>query len=144
MTVRAILKGKGAAVVTAVPGETLQRIAQLIAEYRIGAVLIMDTDGRPSGIVSERDIVNSLAAFGATALSMTASEAMSRKLLVCRPVDTADEILTLMTNNRVRHLPVMDDGQMVGIISIGDVVKRKLDDAAAEVGLLRDYVMAGR
>lgn len=144
MTVRAILKGKGAAVVTAVPGETLQRIAQLIAEYRIGAVLIMDTDGRPSGIVSERDIVNSLAAFGAAALSMTAGEAMSRKLLTCRPVDTADEILTLMTNNRVRHLPVMEDGQMVGIISIGDVVKRKLDDAAAEVGLLRDYVMAGR
>ena len=144
MTVRAILKGKGAAVVTAVPGETLQRIAQLIAEYRIGAVLIIDTDGRPSGIVSERDIVNSLAAFGAAALSLTAAEAMSRKLLTCRPTDTTDEILAVMTNSRVRHLPVMEEGQMLGIISIGDVVKRKLDDAAAEVGLLRDYVMAGR
>jgi len=144
VTVRAILKGKGAAVVTAVPGETLSRIAQLIAEYRIGAVLILDSDGRPGGIVSERDTVNALAAFGAAALSMSAGEAMSHNLLTCRPSDTADEILAVMTNSRVRHLPVMEDGQMIGIVSIGDVVKRKLDDAAAEVGLLRDYVMAGR
>lgn len=144
MTVRAILKGKGAAVVTAVPGETLHRIAQLIAEYKIGAVLIIDKEGRPVGILSERDIVNALAAFGAAALGLSAAETMTRALVTCKPTDTADEILTVMTHSRVRHLPVMDDGQMIGIISIGDVVKRKLDDAAAEVGLLRDYVMAGR
>ena len=77
MTVRAILKGKGAAVVTAVPGETLHRIAQLIAEYRIGAVLILDKDGRPGGIVSERDIVNALAAYGAAALVHDRGEAMT-------------------------------------------------------------------
>jgi CBS domain-containing protein len=144
VTVRAILKGKGAAVVTAVPGETLHRIAQLIAEYKIGAVLILDKEGRPVGILSERDIVNALAAFGAAALGLTAGETMTRHLVTCKPTDTADEILAVMTNSRVRHLPVMDDGQMIGIISIGDVVKRKLDDAAAEVGLLREYVMAGR
>ena len=144
VTVRAILKGKGAAVVTAVPGETLHRIAQLIAEYRIGAVLILDKEGRPVGIVSERDIVNAMAASGAAALALTAADAMSRNLMTCKPSDTADEILTVMTHSRVRHLPVMEDGQMIGIVSIGDVVKRKLDDAAAEVGLLRDYVMAGR
>jgi CBS domain-containing protein len=144
VTVRAILKNKGAAVVTAVPGETLHRIAQLIAEYRIGAVLILDKEGRPGGIVSERDIVNALSAYGAGALAMTAAETMTRNLVTCRPDNTPDEILAVMTNSRVRHLPVMDDGQMVGIVSIGDVVKRKLDDAAAEVGLLRDYVMAGR
>lgn len=144
MTVRAILKNKGAAVVTAVPGETLHRIAQLIAEYRIGAVLILDKEGRPGGIVSERDIVNALSAYGAGALAMTAAETMTRNPVTCRPDNTPDEILAVMTNSRVRHLPVMDDGQMVGIVSIGDVVKRKLDDAAAEVGLLRDYVMAGR
>jgi CBS domain-containing protein len=144
VTVRAILKGKGAAVVTAVPGETLHRIAQLIAEYRIGAVLILDKEGRPVGIVSERDIVNAMAASGAAALALTAADAMSRSLMTCKPSDTADEILTVMTHSRVRHLPVMEDGQMIGIVSIGDVVKRKLDDAAAEVGLLRDYVMAGR
>jgi len=144
VTVRAILKNKGAAVVTAVPGETLHRIAQLIAEYRIGAVLILDKEGRPGGIVSERDIVNALSAYGAGALAMTAAETMTRNLVTCRPDNTPDEILAVMTNSRVRHLPVLDDGQMVGIVSIGDVVKRKLDDAAAEVGLLRDYVMAGR
>lgn len=144
MTVRAILKGKGAAVVTAVPGETLHRIAQLIAEYRIGAVLILDKEGHPVGIVSERDIVNALAASGAAALASTAADAMSRSLVTCRPTDTADEILAVMTHSRVRHLPVLEDGQLIGIVSIGDVVKRKLDDAAAEVGLLREYVMAGR
>jgi CBS domain-containing protein len=144
VTVRAILKGKGAAVVTAVPGETLHRIAQLIAEYRIGAVLILDMEGHPVGIVSERDIVSALAASGAAALASTAADAMSRSLVTCKPTDTADEILAVMTHSRVRHLPVMEDGQLIGIVSIGDVVKRKLDDAAAEVGLLREYVMAGR
>lgn len=144
MTVRTILKGKGAAVVTAVPGETLHRIAQLIAEYRIGAVLILDKEGHPVGIVSERDIVNAMAAFGAAALALTAAEAMTRGLMTCKPTDTADEILAVMTNSRVRHLPVIEEGQMIGIVSIGDVVKRKLDDAAAEVGLLREYVMTGR
>lgn len=144
VTVRTILKGKGAAVVTAVPGESIHRIAQLIAEYKIGAVLILDKEGRPVGIVSERDIVNALSAFGAAALAQTAGETMTRTLLTCKPTDTADEILAVMTNSRVRHLPVMEDGEMIGIVSIGDVVKRKLDDAAAEVGLLRDYVMAGR
>ena len=144
VTVRTILKGKGAAVVTAVPGESINRIAQLIAEYKIGAVLILDKEGRPVGIVSERDIVNALSAFGAAALAQTAGETMTRTLLTCKPTDTADEILAVMTNSRVRHLPVMEDGEMIGLVSIGDVVKRKLDDAAAEVGLLRDYVMAGR
>jgi CBS domain-containing protein len=138
------LKGKGAAVVTAVPGETLHRIAQLIAEYRIGAVLILDMEGHPVGIVSERDTVSALAASGAAALASTAADAMSRSLVTCKPTDTADEILAVMTHSRVRHLPVMEDGQLIGIVSIGDVVKRKLDDAAAEVGLLREYVMAGR
>ncbi len=105
MTVRAILKGKGAAVVTAVLGETLHRISQLIAEYRIGAVLILDSDGRPGGIVSERDIVNALSAHGAGALSMTAAEAMTRNLPdVRRPDNSADEILAVMTHSRVRHL----------------------------------------
>src|SRR2546425_13054062 len=84
VTVRAILKGKVAAVVTAVPGETLHRIAQLIAEYRIGAVLILDMEGHPVGVVSERDIVSALAASGAAALASTAADAMSRSLVTCK------------------------------------------------------------
>ncbi len=144
MSVRAILKNKGSAVVTAVQGETLLRISQLIAEYRIGAVLVVDDDDRPVGIVSERDIVNALAAFGASALETPAGQVMSRGLLTVGLDHTSDELLATMTTSRVRHLPVVEGGKLLGIVSIGDVVKLKLDEAAAEVGLLREYVMAGR
>ncbi|HZT18081.1 MAG TPA: CBS domain-containing protein [Dongiaceae bacterium] len=144
MTVRNILKNKGAAVVTAKRDETLHRIAQLIAQHRIGAVVMVADDGAPVGIVSERDIVNALAAFGASVLDMPAGQVMSRGLLTCTLDQTADELLGTMTMSRVRHLPVVEGGRLLGIVSIGDVVKLKLDDAAAEVGMLREYVMAGR
>jgi CBS domain-containing protein len=144
MNVRNILKNKGAAVVTARQEDTLQRIARLIAEHRIGAVLVLEAGGAPLAIVSERDIVNALAASGAAVLEMPAARVMSRSLLTCRPDQTADEVLAIMTENRVRHLPVVSEGRLEGIVSIGDVVKLKLDEAAAEVGQLRDYVMAGR
>jgi CBS domain-containing protein len=144
VTVRAILKTKGSSVVTSLANVSLHRISQLIAQYRIGAVIVVDEEGHPQGIVSERDIVNALSAFGAAALDMMAEEVMTRGLLTCTPEHTVDDLLSMMTNSRVRHLPVVVDGRLTGIISIGDVVKRKLDEAAAEVGLLRDYVMAGR
>lgn len=144
MIVSAILKGKGSAVVTANPTDTLHQISKLIAEHRIGAVIVAEQDGRPLGIVSERDIVNALAASGARTLDKPASEVMTRNLLTCEPGNSIDELMTIMTNSRVRHLPVVEEGRLVGIVSIGDVVKCKLDEASAEVGLLRDYVMAGR
>ena len=144
MSVKAILKGKGNAVITAGPADTLQRIARLIAEYRIGAVVIVEGDKRPVGIVSERDIVNALASYGARALELPTEQVMSRNLITCETASATDELLGVMTNSRVRHLPVVEEGRLIGIISIGDVVKRKLDDASAEVGMLRDYVMAGR
>ena len=144
MNARDILKNKGPAVVTARQSDTLQRIARLIAEHRIGAVLVVDSDASPLGIVSERDIVNALAAFGAGMLEMPAERVMSRALLTCGLDHTADELLTTMTASRVRHLPVVENGKLLGIVSIGDVVKLKLDEAAAEVGQLREYVMAGR
>ena len=144
VSVKAILKTKGNAVITAGPTDTLQRIARLIAEYRIGAVVIVDGAKHPVGIVSERDIVNALASYGAHALELPAERVMSRNLLTCEMASTPDELLGIMTNSRVRHLPVVEEGRLIGIVSIGDVVKRKLDDASAEVGMLRDYVMAGR
>ncbi|HXQ42841.1 MAG TPA: CBS domain-containing protein [Candidatus Udaeobacter sp.] len=144
MIVSAILKGKGNAVVTARPTESLQAISKLLVKHRIGAVIICETAGPPLGILSERDIVNAVAASGATGLERPASEAMTRNLLTCEPGNSVDELMTIMTNSRVRHLPVVEQGQLVGIVSIGDVVKCKLDEASAEVGLLRDYVMAGR
>jgi CBS domain-containing protein len=142
--VSAILKTKGSAVVTAKPSETLHHISRLIAEHRIGAVIISDPDGRPAGIVSERDIVIALATSGARALDKPAGETMTRNLLTCEPGNSVDELMTIMTKSRVRHLPVVEHGRLVGIVSIGDVVKCKLDEASAEMGLLRDYVMAGR
>ncbi len=144
MIVSAILKGKGSAVVTAKSADSLHKISKIIAEHRIGAVIIAEPDGRPAGIVSERDIVNALAASGARALDKTAGEVMTRNLLTCEPGNSIDELMTIMTKSRVRHLPVVEQGRLVGIVSIGDVVKCKLDEASAEVGLLRDYVMAGR
>ena len=144
MNVRNILKNKGSAVVTAGQEDTLQRIARLIADHRIGAVVVVDAEGGPMGIVSERDIVNALAAFGAAVLAMPAERVMTRALITCSRDQTADELLSVMTASRVRHLPVVEDGGLLGIVSIGDVVKMKLDEAAAEVGQLREYVMAGR
>jgi CBS domain-containing protein len=144
MNVRNILKNKGSAVVTAKQEDTLQQIARMIADHRIGAVVVVDAGGGPMGIVSERDIVNALAAHGAAVLDMPAERVMTRALITCRFDQTADELLGIMTANRVRHLPVVEEGKLLGIVSIGDVVKLKLDEAAAEVGQLREYVMAGR
>jgi CBS domain-containing protein len=142
--VSVILKGKGNAVVTARPTDSLQAISKLMVKHRIGAVIICEPAGPPLGILSERDIVNGVAASGPSALDRPASEAMTRNLLTCEPGNSIDELMTIMTNSRVRHLPVVEDGRLMGIVSIGDVVKCKLDEASAEVGLLRDYVMAGR
>ena len=144
MIVSAILKGKGNAVVTARPTESLEAISKLMVKHRIGAVIICEPAEPPLGILSERDIVNAVAASGAPGLDRPASEAMTRNLLTCEPGNSVDELMTIMTNSRVRHLPVVEQGRLVGIVSIGDVVKCKLDEASAEVGLLRDYVMAGR
>jgi CBS domain-containing protein len=144
MNVENILKNKGSAVVTARESQTLQQIAKLIADHRIGAVVVVDAAGAPLGIVSERDIVNALAASGAAALETPAGRAMTRNLITCTRDKTADELLAIMTASRIRHLPVVEDGKLRGIVSIGDVVKLKLDEAATEVGQLREYVMAGR
>ena len=144
MYVRDILKNKGSAVVTARPSDTLHQIARLIADHRIGAVVVADAAGAPLGIVSERDIVNALAASGPAALETPAERVMSRSLITCNRDQTADELLAIMTASRIRHLPVVEKGKLHGIVSIGDVVKLKLDEAATEVGQLREYVMAGR
>jgi CBS domain-containing protein len=144
MNVDNILRNKGSAVVTARQSQTLQQIAKLIAEHRIGAVVVVDAAGAPLGIVSERDIVNALAASGAAALETPAERVMTRSLITCTRDKTADELLAVMTASRIRHLPVVEGGKLLGIVSIGDVVKLKLDEAATEVGQLREYVMAGR
>lgn len=140
MTVAAILKHKGFQVVAVDPTATIAAVAEVLAERRIGAALVLDRAEQLLGIVSERDIVRSLAANGARTLEMTAGQLMTRALQVAQPDMTETEVMTLMTAGRFRHLPVMDRGVLIGLISIGDVVKARIMQQDAEVDSLRAYV----
>ncbi|WP_119458969.1 CBS domain-containing protein [Rhodospirillaceae bacterium SYSU D60014] len=144
MYVQSILDRKGAEIVTTRPEETIAATARLLSEHRIGAVLVLDGSGHVAGVISERDIVSGMAKHGAGVAAMTVADLMTRDVLLCRPTDTIEEITAIMTARRVRHLPVLEDDQLVGIVSIGDVVKQRLDETALEVDSLRQYVLAGR
>jgi CBS domain-containing protein len=140
MTVAAILDHKGHEIVSAKPDDTLATVAALLAQHRIGAVLVRDAASVVLGILSERDIVRALAAHGAAALGLTASAVMTREVVYGCPTDTVDKVLGTMTERRIRHLPVMHEGKLVGFISIGDVVKRRIADVEEEADQLRAFV----
>ena len=140
MTIAAILKHKGYDVVTVDPPAGIAKVAALLSAKRIGAVLVLDAAGQMLGIVSERDIVNSLAANGARTLEMTAGQLMTRVLHTVTPRTTVAEAMTMMTASRVRHLPVVADETLIGLISIGDVVKARIMQAEQEVDSLKAYV----
>lgn len=143
MHVSSILKTKGQTIITVKPEDKVASVAQLLAVNRIGAVLCLAPDGQIAGIVSERDIVRGLASHGVKVLDLPASELMTRRVVSCRSDDTIASVMTKMTDGRFRHIPVVDDGKLTGFISIGDVVKHRLDEYTTEVEGLRDYV-AGR
>ncbi len=140
MTIAAILKQKGADVARVAPTATVADVAQHLREKRIGAVLVMDSAGQLLGIVSERDIVSCLAKEGARVLEMTAAQLMTRDLHTATPKTSVPEAMAQMTERRVRHLPVLDDGRLAGIVSIGDIVKARIDQQAQEVDSLKAYV----
>ena len=140
MTAAAILKHKGHHVVSIDPTATMVEVSKILSERRIGAVLVMDTAEQLLGIVSERDIVRSLASNGARTLEMTAGQLMTRALQVVTAETTEVEAMTIMTANRVRHLPVMEQGTVLGLISIGDVVKARIMKQDQEVDSLKAYV----
>lgn len=140
MTVAAILKHKGYHVSTVDPTARVSEIAALLSERRIGAVLVMDNAEQMLGIVSERDIVRCLAANGARTLDMTAGQLMTRALQVARPDTTVDQAMQIMTAGRFRHLPVIDHDTLIGLISIGDVVKARIMQQDAAVESLTAYV----
>lgn len=148
MIVETVLRAKGGGVVTARPDILMGEAASQLAANRIGAVVVVDGDGRGPrivGIFSERDIVRALANHGEAAFKMHIREFMSTNVVTCRPADTVEGLMAVMTNRRLRHLPVLDEGDaLVGIITIGDVVKSRLDEATMVVESLRDYVSAGR
>lgn len=148
MIVETVLRTKGGGVVTARPDISVGEAARQLAANRIGAVVVIDGEGLKPGIVgifSERDIVRALANHGEAAFKMRIREFMSTNVVTCHPGDTVEALMAVMTNRRVRHLPVLDDGNaLIGIITIGDVVKSRLDEATMVVESLRDYVSAGR
>jgi CBS domain-containing protein len=139
-TVAAILKHKGYQVTTTDPTATIATLVNVLAEHRIGAVLVVDRAEQLLGIVSERDIVRCLAANGARTLEMTAGQLMTRALQVAHPGTTVAEAMSMMTLGRFRHLPVMDNEVLVGLISIGDVVKARIMEQEDEVDSLKAYV----
>lgn len=139
-TVAAILKHKGYQVTTVSPTVRISDVAALLSERRIGAALVMDAAEQLLGIVSERDIVRCLAANGARTLEMTAGQLMTRAVQVVHPDTTVAEAMRMMTAGRFRHLPVIDREALVGLISIGDVVKARIMQQDAEVESLTAYV----
>ena len=140
MTVAAILKHKGYQVTTVGPTASIAEVAEVLATHRIGAALVMDRADQLLGIISERDIVRSLAANGGHTLEMTAGQLMTRALQIATPDTTVEEAMHMMTEGRFRHLPVIDHGRVAGLISIGDVVKARIMQQAHEVDSLRAYV----
>lgn len=140
MIVKTILSDKGSDVVTIEPTATLAEASQLLAQHRIGAVLVTGAGQRIVGIVSERDIVRALAKYGAEALSLPLTDVMTRKVVTCSRADTIAELMERMTGGKFRHLPVVEDDRLVGIVSIGDVVKMRLQEMEHEQNALRDYI----
>jgi CBS domain-containing protein len=139
MTVRAILDTKGHQIVSVPPDARLSEAIKLLSERRIGAVLVMN-QGRIEGILSERDIVRVLGERGAAVLDEPVAGVMTRKVVNCRPTDTVSAIMEMMTLGKFRHLPVLDGERVVGLISIGDVVKWRVQEYENEQETLRTYI----
>lgn len=140
MIVKSILSAKGSDVVTIAPTATLAEATRILAERKIGALVVTGAGGRITGIVSERDIVRTLARFGFDALQLPLTEVMTRKVVTCGPDDTVSVLMERMTTGKFRHLPVTEDGALVGIVSVGDVVKYRLTELQFEHDAMRDYI----
>jgi len=140
MIVKAILSAKGGDVITIEPTATLETAAKTLAAHKIGALLVLGPDRRVVGILSERDIVRTLAERGAGALGEPLSQVMTRKVVTCSQSDTVGVLMERMTTGKFRHLPVVEQEQVIGVVSIGDVVKHRLMEMEHESAALRDYI----
>ena len=140
MQVKDILVVKGGDVVGIEATATLQAAAKLLAERRIGAVVIRGAGKRLAGILSERDIVRAISNHGPPALDLQVGQAMTRDVITCAETDTCAEIMERMTSGKFRHLPVLREHQLVGLISIGDVVKQRVEEIERESEAMRDYI----
>ena len=143
MTVAAILKHKGSDVASVTPAMPIHEVTRVLSERRIGAVVVLDASRQLLGIVSERDIVRCLAQHGARALEMTAAQLMTTHVQTATPRTSVVDAMAMMTEGRFRHVPVVEGGSLAGMISIGDVVKSRLDQQEQEVDSLKAYVTGG-
>jgi CBS domain-containing protein len=141
MTIGMILADKGRDIISVEPAATLKSAATLLAERRIGAVVILGADHRIIGILSERDIVRAIGERGVAALDEPVSQTMTRKVSTCTEGETLISILERMTEGKFRHVPVVDQGRVTGIVSIGDVVKHRLREMERDSAAMRDYIL---
>ncbi len=139
MTVANIINEKGRDVVTTSPDRSLAEVAAILSEKRIGAIVVVEND-TIQGIISERDIVRALASHGSEALRKLAADCMTARVVTCRPEDTINDVMHKMTSGRFRHLPVVEDGRLGGIVSIGDIVKRRIEEVEREAEQIREYI----
>ena len=142
-TVLDVLKHKGDNVLTVVPDQTIASVVDVLTRNRIGATPVVDQHGRLIGIISERDIIHGLAEYGDAVLALPVSRLMTREVVTCSLADAIVSLMEVMTNRRIRHLPVVENGRLRGIVSIGDVVKQRLAEAQFELDELRRYISSG-
>jgi CBS domain-containing protein len=143
MLITEILKAKGDLVFTISPQETVGSAASKLHEQKVGALVVHDERDGVAGIISERDVVRALASGGGQALQQPVAAFMSRDVVYAGPGETVDSLLARMTDRRIRHLPVTERGRLVGIVSIGDLVKSKIAEAVGEAESLKTYIAAG-
>lgn len=142
MKVADILSAKGNKVMTVRPTETIVMLAQRLRLEHVGAMIVSEDGKAIEGMISERDVTHGVAQHGAELLNLHVSDLMTRGVITCSPSDTIADIAKIMTKRRVRHLPVQENGELIGIVSAGDVIKHRLDEMEMEANILRDYAIA--
>ena len=143
MNVAAILKVKGRNVVTTTADKSLLDVAKLLEQHDIGCIVIEGDDGKVAGIVSERDLMRAIGESGAKVLKEPVSVYMTKRVVTARETDTIDRLMSEMTVHRFRHMPVIEKGRVIGLVSIGDLVKMRIADTEFEAAAMRQYITTG-
>lgn len=140
MQVSSLLRNKEQRIISVNPDTAIGEVADILRQHRIGAVIVLNEPNDIAGVLSERDIVRAVAEHGSPCLDFKAAQLMTKDVIRCELEDSIDRVMELMTEHRFRHLPVMDDGKLLGMISIGDVVKHKIEQVEAEAQQMRSYI----
>lgn len=143
MLISTILHEKGGDIISVTATTSIEDVTKVLKERRIGAVLVLEDDGTIDGVLSERDIVRGLASDGTAVLKLEARTLMTRDVITCTSAQDLRGAMEIMTKNRIRHLPIVDDGKLIGLISIGDLVKYRISEAEQEAEALRGYIATG-